>query len=85
MNEQLPNDVHIDELMPQMNVILEEFPNSLLYLKWTCPTCGERATAETANTYHTDGYVHADCGGWYHGKYFGFMAVLKGADDDPDH
>ena len=45
-----------------------------VYVKWTCPRCGERVMCETPNTFYAGGFRHAvradgePCGFVYHGE-----------------
>jgi predicted RNA-binding Zn-ribbon protein involved in translation (DUF1610 family) len=71
-----PEDLHVDELIRRMEAILVKHPSAKLFVKWTCPKCGERVTSNEANVVHTGGYRHDDCGGMYHGDLFGFMAIF---------
>lgn len=71
-----PRDKHISELIPMMDAILEKNPDAELFIKWTCPQCGERAMSSDANVFHASGYLHEDCGFLYTGEYFGFMAAF---------
>lgn len=70
-------DKHIREIMEMVKPILES--GGLVYLKWTCPKCGERVTADEANTYHADGYIHTEpyCGYHYKGTQYGFLVVYR--------
>jgi predicted RNA-binding Zn-ribbon protein involved in translation (DUF1610 family) len=87
---EIPNDMHQDELVLMMEELLRQAPNASLFVKWTCPNCGERAMSMEANTFHPTGYVHDDCGFLYQGPYYGFMAMFsnddfsgrKGEDDE---
>lgn len=69
-------DLPSAQLLAEMERVLTEHPTAELYVKWTCPDCGERVTSDTANTFHAGGYRHEGCGGFYDGDRFGFMAVF---------
>lgn len=51
------------------------------WIKWTCPKCGERVTANEPNTFHTRGYAHeakrdgSPCGAVYTGDMFGLLVA----------
>lgn len=55
--------------------LLRRYPGILCYLKWTCPGCGDRVTANNPNSFATQGYLHEDCGYVYKGDQFGLMIV----------
>ena len=69
------SDKHISEILRMANEVIQN--GGQVYLKWTCPKCGDRVTADEANTYHTSGYIHTDkgCGYHYKGEMFGFLVV----------
>lgn len=75
------NDLDVDELQVRMTVYLRAGYNC--YVKWTCPTCGERVVADESNTINLGGYRHTErldgspCGATYQGSRFGFVAVLR--------
>lgn len=75
----MTGDLPIAELLPVMDRLLGQGADC--YLKWDCPRCGERVTANDPNTFHTRGYAHEEkrdgspCGGVYDGTRFGFIAV----------
>lgn len=59
------------------------------YVKWTCPRCGERCTANEANSFYTKGFRHTEkadggpCGEVYTGPLYGLLVVFsstKGGD-----
>lgn len=54
-------------------------PNVRIYVKWTCPACGERVMSGEPNVFNAGGYVHDDpnCGFHYTGEYWGFMAEFS--------
>lgn len=53
-----------------------------VYVKWTCPKCGERVTCPTANSFYPAGFIHEEkadgsaCGELYLGPTYGVMAVI---------
>lgn len=71
-----PEDITARQLVEQMEALLSEHPSAQLYVKWTCPGCGERVSADDPNSFHLGGYVHEECGTLYQGDAFGFMAVF---------
>lgn len=60
-------DVGRDEVIALMNRLLQSNPNTLCYLKWTCPGCGERAMVETPNVFYEQ-LLHEECGTLYRGE-----------------
>jgi predicted RNA-binding Zn-ribbon protein involved in translation (DUF1610 family) len=79
-----PNDIHVTELVTRMESILATHPNAQLFVKWTCPNCGERVMSDDANVFHAGGYRHEECGFLYTGEWYGFLAAinLDGEDDE---
>lgn len=77
----MPEDIHEDELIRRMEAVLALHPHAEVFVKWTCPKCGERVMSGEANTYHSAGYLHEDCGFLYTGKFFGFMAAFHAIDE----
>jgi hypothetical protein len=83
------SDKPITDMMDEINKWIEK--GAEVYMKWTCPGCGERVASETANVHHTRGYRHGEkangefCGELYTGALFGYMlvlgAVLGGTDE----
>jgi ribosomal protein S27AE len=80
----MEGDRPIQVLLPEIEGILDKGRDSVVFLKWTCPRCGERAIAHVANKFCTQGYVHkqrhdgSPCGGIYLGSLFGYAIVLRG-------
>lgn len=74
-----PKDISSAELIRLMEDHLEQHPNDQLYVKWTCPKCGQRCTSPDANTFHTQGYLHDElsCGHLYTGDQFGLLLVAS--------
>ena len=76
------NDFEIEEMLPKIDELIRS--GVLVYLKWTCPKCGERVTANEPNTYRTQGYQHEErldgiiCGEWYYGTKFNYLVHWKG-------
>lgn len=77
----VPNDIHVTELVQQMESILTASPHAQLFVKWTCPQCGERVISDDANVFHAGGYRHEECGCLYTGEWFGLLAVFDWAGD----
>jgi len=67
------------ELIPEMDELIRQ--GHSVYVKWTCPKCGDRCRDDTPNRFCTEGYRHSTredgsyCGGEYEGDLFGFMLV----------
>ena len=82
------NDYEIDDMLPRMDELIQQ--GCLVFLKWTCPSCGERVTSNQANAYQTDGYQHEEkadgslCGGLYMGTRFNYimMSSMSPAGDE---
>ncbi len=76
-----PNDYEIDDMLPRMNELIQD--GCLVFLKWTCPSCGERVTSNQPNTYQTKGYQHEEkadgslCGGLYMGTRFNYVMIAS--------
>ena len=53
-----------------------------VWVKWTCPACGERCLADDANVFAAGGYRHTEkqdgtpCGGLYFGPTYGYAAAI---------
>ncbi len=75
----MDGDLEIVELMPMIDNLIEQ--GAVVFLKWSCPSCGERVTANEPNSYHRGGYRHEEkkdgspCGFLYLGTRFGLLAV----------
>jgi len=73
------NDYEIGDMLPRMNELIQD--GCLIYLKWTCPACGERVTSTEANSYQTGGYLHDEkmndepCGATYYGTKFNYVMI----------
>ena len=80
----VPNDLHVTDLIKQMEALLRENPHVQLFVKWTCPNCGQRAMSAEPNVFHAQGYVHEDCGFLYAGDYYGFMAAFTIGKEEED-
>lgn len=78
------NDLSAEELVERFEAILDANPTARLYVKWTCPNCGERAMSSDANVFHAGGYLHEDCGFMYHGDRYGFLMELRDPFRNPD-
>lgn len=63
------------QIRAKMEAAIQANPGVKLYVKWTCPKCRERVTADDANTFHMGGYK-CECGHLYTGDLFGLMAVF---------
>lgn len=75
------NDIHRDDLIRRANKLLAEKPRALVFIKWTCPGCGERVTADNPNTpclgnRHTEKADGSPCGVTHYGEYLGMMVVI---------
>ena len=78
-----PTDINSIALVNKMNDILTRLDGKAkVYVKWTCPGCGERVTSTQPNSFHTDGYTHEECGVTYTGDMFG-MALVTIIGDEP--
>ena len=72
-----PGDLPLPQIVVMMSEALAKNPNTKVYVKWTCPQCGERCISGTPNTVHTS-YMHEDCGAIYEGQLYGMMLHLVG-------
>lgn len=76
-------DIPSEELIRMMRgLIADSGGNVQLYVKWTCPNCGERVVSTTANVFHKNGYLHEDCGHLYTGDLYGLLAVHFKPDEE---
>lgn len=77
------SDMEKEKLLPIMNAWLSKGYD--VYVKWTCPQCGERAAANEPNTFNDGGYIHEEkldgspCGVLYHGPVYGLLATWSRA------
>ena len=75
-------DIDISEIQRKTDALLAANPTVKVYLKWTCPTCGERVTATEPNSYCLRGYYHEEkddgssCGALYTGTKFGMLLLF---------
>lgn len=73
-------DLPFDKLVVEMDKLLAKGYH--VWVKWTCPDCGERATSNEPDVVHTGGYLHQEkadgtpCGAWYFGTVFGMRAEM---------
>ncbi len=79
----MEGDRPIAELLPEIEAMLDEDPDILVFLKWSCPLCGERVMDDVPNRYCARGYKHTHredgsaCGAVYYGHEFGYAIVLQ--------
>lgn len=71
-----PNDQPLESILAQIKETMRLNPGAQCYIKWTCPKCGERATADEPNQVYMMGYTHEDCGGFYNGWNYGLMVIF---------
>ena len=64
-----------EELMENMKKQINN--GCICYVKFTCLNCGSRQTAETPNTFHTEGYTCEECGKRSYPKKWGMMIIKK--------
>src|SRR5260370_28532217 len=50
-------DVAVDELLRLMDEVMAAGAIAV-YVKWTCPRCGDRVVADAACSFHPEGYTH---------------------------
>lgn len=73
-------DKPINELLPEMDRLVAR--GAIVWLKYTCPKCGDRIVVDEQNTWHPEGYDHtmradgSTCGGRYIGHLFGLRVAL---------
>ena len=78
----MDGDREISELIPEIERLMDQ--GATVFLKWTCPGCGERVIANDADRFCTQGYRHEEkadgspCGGFYTGTLFGYLVIWKG-------
>ena len=81
-----PGDLPLPEIARQMASILDSHPpgHARVYIKWTCPRCGERCISGTPNLINTS-YKHDDehCGAIYTGQQYGLMVILSNKPQPP--
>lgn len=79
-------DRPIAELLPEIDGFIAR--GATVYIKWTCPKCGERVIADEPNVYNALGYRHTErqdgtpCDGLYLGTVFGLAVIASGASLD---
>lgn len=79
----MAHDWELEELVPKLRELLEKFPKTEFWLKWTCPKCGERCATDESNVIYMEGNVHTlradgtDCGEWYKGTKYGVLVALS--------
>ena len=62
-----------------------------IWIKWTCPRCGDRCCADEPNTFCAHGYRHSTrengepCGHHYNGQRYGLMAATAIKPNTPTH
>lgn len=67
--------------MDKLSTEIIEMANNVIaqggdvWVKWTCPGCGDRCIADDKNTFHRGGYKHDKCGTWYRGDLYGMMVA----------
>ncbi len=72
-------DLSFVDLLAWCFRFLDAHPDALLFVKWTCEGCGDRATSNEPNAIHLLGYEHAACGSISHPKKFGVVAAISRA------
>jgi hypothetical protein len=85
-----PGDLEIDELLRQLDQLIAK--GATVFVKWTCPSCGDRCVADEPNQFHPEGYTHttrdtgAPCGTLYVGPKWGIRAIylLEGGSCERD-
>lgn len=76
----MTEDVEQEKLLEIMNAYMAKGYD--VFVKWTCPQCGERAISNEPNCFNTGGYIHeekaggAPCGVLYHGPVYGVLAYV---------
>lgn len=72
------NDVPMGRLIEIMNAYIAKGYD--VYVKWTCPKCGDRCISNEKNCFQTQGYRHEEkvdgspCGEIYWGPLYGVLA-----------
>jgi len=61
------------ELELRMKEILEKYPNTLIFVKFTCEYCGSGQTCDTPNAIFLKGYSCENCGKINYPKKFGML------------
>lgn len=80
-------DIHVEDLplaMTAFKLLYEAkgCENIAIFLKWTCPGCGERVTADEPDTVYPKGVIHTEkadgtpCRTEYRGGYFGWTVAM---------
>lgn len=79
-----PGDLSLEKIL----ALAKELPPlARWWLKWTCPACGERVTADTANKIYPYGIQHTEkadgswCGRLYSGHMFGVVVEISTGED----
>lgn len=77
----MEGDRDIEEMLEEIDQLVQA--DHLVFLKWTCPGCGERCVADEPNKFCSRGYLHTEkadgtpCNTWYHGRMFGYLLIAK--------
>ena len=77
----MDGDRPITEMLSEIEQLAES--GALVFLKWSCPACGERVIANEPNRYCSLGYRHEEkkdgspCGCLYTGTLFGYLLVER--------
>lgn len=75
----MDGDRPIREMRSEIEAHVEQ--GAFVFLKWTCPQCGERCIDDVPNRFCTQGYRHEEkadgspCGGFCTGYLFGYLLV----------
>jgi rubrerythrin len=73
-------DVSREELIKMMDQLIKG--GNEVFVKWTCPKCGDRCIANEKNTFNVSGYIHETrengerCDTHYNGDQWGLMAIM---------
>jgi len=75
------------EIVAIGNRMLEHEGYTQVFLKWTCPKCGDRCMSDVPNEYAQTGYIHTErengqpCGHHYQGENgYGITGVISCGD-----
>ena len=67
MPDHEPTDRPLENIIQLIDQTLHRIPTAKLYIKWTCPGCGDRCIADEPNVVYRHGYAHDRCGTHYDG------------------
>jgi hypothetical protein len=75
MSEHTYTDMNEKDLLELMEELISK--GFIVFVKWTCENCSERATCNEPNAFFTKGFLHEDCSHISYPKKFGLLAIRR--------